>query len=186
MHTHGYAVANGHALSPNLTFNGRRSPAILSCMTDSTSPRIDLTPHWQSVQDSILQIVDLIPEDKLNYAPKEGLWNSRGIIIHVADARDQWLTHTVVDGGEYPNIWTTARTVDDLKRELARTWERLLRFLGNQSQLDAEYDDEDRNGQIVKVSGHWIAFHLLEHDIHHRAELLQRLAHLDVAHRIDF
>jgi uncharacterized damage-inducible protein DinB len=30
-----------------------------------------------------------------------------------------------------------------------------------------------------------VAFHLLEHDVHHRAELLQRLALLDVVHDID-
>jgi uncharacterized damage-inducible protein DinB len=162
------------------------SPVILSHMTDATSPRLDLTPHWQSVQDTILQVVDLIPEDMHNFTPKDNLWNSKGILIHIAATRDGWLTHTVGDGGPDTNLWTTVKSTDDIKRELSRTWERLQRFLGNQSQLDAEYDDEDRNGQIVKVTGHWIAFHLLEHDIHHRAELLQRLAHLDVVHGIDF
>ncbi|MBI5288708.1 MAG: hypothetical protein HY873_07015 [Chloroflexi bacterium] len=71
---------------------------------------------------------------------------------------------------------------DDLKRELERSYSRLQRFLANQAQLDATYTS-DWDGR--KYDGHWIAFHLLEHDIHHRAELMQRLALLDVEHRID-
>ncbi len=153
-------------------------------MTDNMFPPLAITPYWQSVQDHLLQIVDLIPEDKLNWTPKDGLWNPRGNLIHVADARDRWLADGVQDGDPYPNIWTTARTKDDLNRELTRTFERLQRFLANQAQLDGSYPDE-RNGEPVINSGHWIAFHLLEHDMHHRAELLQRLAHLDIEHGID-
>ena len=145
---------------------------------------LDICQYWGGVQEHILRTVDLLPEEKLNFTPQEDLWNSRGILIHIADARDGWLTHTVQDGEPYPNIWTTARTKDDIKRELTRTFERLQGFLGNKQQLDASYEDE-HNGGIRTVTGHWIAFHLLEHDIHHRAEVLQRLAHLGIAHEID-
>jgi uncharacterized damage-inducible protein DinB len=152
-------------------------------MAPTQLPRLDISPHWQSVQDNILSIVDKFPEDKLNWSPKPDLWNARGILIHVSDARDIWLSRDVKDGDPYPNIWTTARTRDDLKRELVRTFARLGRFLANQAQLDATYADDRENG--LTFSGHWIAFHLLEHDIHHRTELMQRLAHLDIDHGID-
>lgn len=154
-------------------------------MTSGDYPRIDLAPYWQSVQDTILQIVDLIPEDKFEWTPKAELWNARGILIHIAAARDGWLAGTIRDGGPETNLWTSIKTTEDIRRELGRTYERLLRFLSNQAQLDAMYED-DYLDEVNEVSGHWIAFHLLEHDIHHRAELLQRLAHLDVAHGIDF
>ena len=154
-------------------------------MAPDSHPLIDITPHWSSVQADIVRIVDLVPDDKMNWSPKQELWNFRGILIHVADARDGWLTRAINDGEPYPNIWTTARSKDDIRRELERTWTRLGRFLANQAQLDASYPGE-QNGQEADLSGHWIAFHLLEHDIHHRAELLQRLALLDVDHGIDF
>jgi uncharacterized damage-inducible protein DinB len=134
------------------------------------------------VQRDLLRIVDLVPDDKIDWSPKEGLWNFRGILIHVSDARDRWLADRVVDGDPYPNIWTTARSTEDLTREIVRTWERMERFLANQSQLDATYTS-DFDGR--QYTGHWIAFHLLEHDVHHRAELMQRLAMLDVEHGID-
>jgi uncharacterized damage-inducible protein DinB len=148
-------------------------------------PPINLTEHWQSVYDSIRRIIDLVPEDKWDWTPREGLWNSRGIAIHIADCRDSWLSFTVKDGEPYPNIWSTVRSTDDLRREHARAWARLQRFLASQEALDAEYED-DWDGKKVMLSGHWIAFHIFEHDVHHRAELLQRLALLGVEHDIDF
>jgi uncharacterized damage-inducible protein DinB len=150
-------------------------------MTDKTFPKLDITPYWDSVQDDLLRIVNLIPHDKMNWSPKPELWNSQGILIHVSDARDQWMTRDVQDGEPYRNLWTAARTKDDLKRELVRTYERMKRFLANQSRLDGPHQSEWRGD----YTGHWIAFHLLEHDIHHRAELMQRLALLGIEHEID-
>jgi uncharacterized damage-inducible protein DinB len=147
-------------------------------------PPIDTSPHWLTVQENLLRIVELIPDEKLNWTPKEDLWNSRGILIHISDARDRWLADRVRDGDPYPNIWTTARTRDDLKRELVRTFERLQHFIASQEQLDRVYTFDD-GGETYTRDGHYVAFHLLEHDIHHRAELLQRLALMGVQHDID-
>jgi uncharacterized damage-inducible protein DinB len=144
---------------------------------------LDIAQYWRAVQGDLLRIVDIYPDRTLSWTPKESLWNSRGILVHVSDARDRWLTRDVQDGEPYPNIWTTTRTKDDLKRELVRTFARLERFLANQAQLDRTYADERDAARTY--TGHWIAFHLLEHDIHHRAELLQRLALLDIDHGID-
>jgi uncharacterized damage-inducible protein DinB len=162
---------------------------MLGRMADGAFPRVDLSPHWQSVQESLLHLIDVIPNDKLNFTPREGLWNSRGILIHVADTRDRWLAERVQDGEPYPNIWLTARTKDDLGGEMARTFERLQRFLRDQAQLDATYRfvwDDGSVEHLEERTGHWIAFHLLEHDIHHRAELMQRLALLGIDHGLDF
>jgi uncharacterized damage-inducible protein DinB len=157
---------------------------MLGEMSETTVPPLAITPYWDSVQENLLEIVDLLPEDKLNWTPHADLWNSKGILIHVSDARDIWMSRDVQDGEPYPNIWTTARTKDDLKRELVRSYERMRRFLANQSQLDAAHHAE-YNDQVRDYDGHWIAFHLLEHDIHHRAELMQRLALLGIEHPFD-
>ena len=154
---------------------------MLCGMSEMTFPKLDITPYWDSVQENLLQIVDLLPEDKLNWTPQADLWNSKGILIHVSDARNNWMTRDVQDGEAYENIWTTTRTKDDLKRELVRSYERMRRFLANQSQLDQGHTSEWRE----QFNGHWIAFHLLEHDIHHRAELMQRLALLGIEHPFD-
>ncbi len=154
-------------------------------MPDPTFPPLDISRHWRGVQADLLRVVDLVPEDRMDWTPRGDLWNFRGILIHTADARDGWLSSVVNDGEPYPNIWLTARSPGDLRRELERTFGRLERFLSDQSRLDGSYEDEWA-GETKTVDGHWIAFHLLEHDIHHRAELLQRLALLGIDHGIDF
>ena len=92
-----------------------------------------------------------------------------------ANARDGWLRGDVKDGVIAPNVWQTVRTKAEIQGAFRRTWERLERFLADQQKLDATYADEGE-----AVTGHWIAFHLLEHDIHHRADILHYLALLGI------
>ncbi len=145
-------------------------------MTVTSSPRIDITSTWARLNEGLIRLVDYIPDDKLNWSPKEGLWNFRGILLHIADARDGWLGIDVKDGIEAPNVWQTVRTKAEVQAAYARTWARLANFLGDESKLDATYVAEDGR----QLTGHWIAFHLLEHDIHHRADIFHYLALLGI------
>ncbi len=77
--------------------------------------------------------------------------------------------------GESIDVWGTVRTKAQIKDAYARTWQRVTRFLADAAKLDATYDDGGK-----PVTGHWIAFHLLEHDIHHRADIFHYLALLGI------
>ena len=152
-------------------------------MSDAPYIKLQVDPFWQRLQNDLVRIVELVPDDKMDWTPRSELWNFRGILIHVSDVRDYWLANGVQDGEPYPNIWQTARSKDDLKRELVRTFERLTRFLNDRAQLDAQKPDPADASR--PRDGHWLAFQLLEHDIHHRSELMQRLALLGIAHGIE-
>jgi uncharacterized damage-inducible protein DinB len=117
-----------------------------------------------------------VPDDKMNWSPRPELWNFRGILLHVASARDIWLQRTVQDGIDAPDVWRTARTKAEIQQAYRRTWDRLGAFLRDSAKLDATYAGHD--GELL--SGHWIAFHLLEHDIHHRADIFHYLALLGI------
>jgi uncharacterized damage-inducible protein DinB len=145
-------------------------------MADLRWPRIDITPTWARFNADLIRLVEYIPDDKLNWSPKEGLWNFRGILIHIAATRDGWLGNDVKDGIDAPNVWQTVRTKAEVQAAYARTWERVARFLSDESKLDATYSDGDGR----QLTGHWIAFHLLEHDIHHRADIFHYLALLGI------
>jgi uncharacterized damage-inducible protein DinB len=135
------------------------------------------------MNDTLIRLVDYIPDDQINWSPKPELWNFRGILIHIAGARDGWLGGVVRDGDPAPSAYETARSKDDIKRAYRRTWERLERFLSDPAKLAATYRDEWQDDGETKsslVSGHWIAFHLLEHDIHHRADIFHYLALLGI------
>jgi uncharacterized damage-inducible protein DinB len=137
---------------------------------------VDIVPTWARFNADLIKLVDYIPDDQLNWSPKPELWNFRGILLHLADARIGWLSGTVQDSGPTERVWGRVRSKDDIKREYEVTWRRLERFVNNPAQLAATYDDEGG-----AVTGHWIAFHLLEHDIHHRADIFHYLALLGIA-----
>ena len=136
---------------------------------------IQIAPVWARFNDDLIKLVDYVPEDSLNWSPKPELWNFRGILLHIAATREGWLGGLVKLDGEPIDVWGTVRTREQVKAAYARTWTRVESFLGDPAKLDAMYDD-DRG----PVSGHWIAFHLLEHDIHHRADIFHYLALLGI------
>ena len=73
------------------------------------------------------------------------------------------------------------KTKDDVKKQLQESWVRVERFLSEQRYLDRLYEGS-RGDVDYSYSGHWIAFHLLEHDIHHRADIFHYLALLGIEH----
>jgi uncharacterized damage-inducible protein DinB len=144
-------------------------------MTADTSRGIDIGPVWARFNESLIKLVDYVPDDKINWSPKPELWNFRGILLHIAGAREGWLRHTVGMDEEWIDPYRTARTKEQIKDSYARSWQWVERFVTDRSKLDATYEDEDG-----PVTGHWIAFHLLEHDIHHRADIFHYLALLGI------
>jgi uncharacterized damage-inducible protein DinB len=136
---------------------------------------VDVVPVWARFNEKLIRLVDYVPEDQMNWSPKPELWNFRGILLHIAAAREGWLGGLVKLEGEPIDVWGAVRTKEQIKDAYAHTWKRVERFLGDASKLDASYDDDG-----TPVTGHWIAFHLLEHDIHHRADIFHYLALLGI------
>ena len=142
---------------------------------------LDITGQWAKLNDTLVALVDCIPDDKLDWSPRDDLWNFRGIVLHTIISRDNWLQAVVADGETAPDVLRNAQTRDGMKRELRRSWERVVRFISDPAKLSAAYED-DWDGETKQLSGHWIAFHLLEHDIHHRADIFHYLALLGIEH----
>jgi len=129
------------------------------------------------MNDSIIRLVDYVPDDKLDWSPRPELWNVRGILVHIATARHIWMTRDVADGEQSPDVLGDALTKDAIKRHLRISWERLYRFLSDPAKLAAGYEGAY---EPYSITGHWIAFHALEHDIHHRADIFHYLALLGI------
>lgn len=145
-----------------------------------TYPPLDITAQWGRLNDGIVRLVDYIPDDKLNWSPRPDLWNFRGILLHTCSARHTWMTRDVQDGAETPELYATQLSKEDIKTQLAGSWRRLQEgLLSRTDRLDAEYNNAFAPGTIT---GHWLAFHAIEHDIHHRADILHYLALLEIDH----
>jgi uncharacterized damage-inducible protein DinB len=136
---------------------------------------LNIASYWDAVQNDVLAIVDLVPKGQMGYSAHPGMWNFQGLLMHVADARETWLTRDIRDGARDIDIWKNVRSREEIRSALEQSYARLQAFLANKAQLDAQYHSEWRD-----FDGHWVAFHLLEHDIHHRADMLHHLAMLDI------
>ena len=140
--------------------------------------KLDFAAQWGRLNDTLVGLVDYIPEDKLDWSPRDDMWDIRTILSHVSSTRGNWLTPEGVDREE---VLATVEGKDDLKRLLRESWSKVERYLSEQRYVDRVYEGE-REGESFSYSGHWIAFHLLEHDIHHRSDIFHYLALLEIEH----
>lgn len=139
-------------------------------------PGLDILPIWARLNDGLIRLVDDVPDDRLDWSPSPQLFTFRRILLHIADARDIWLTR-MNDGVEAPPIDAATATRAQIRQAYRRTWERVEAVLRDPAKLGGVHGG-GRN--YAQVSGHWIAFHLLEHDVHHRADIFFYLALLGV------
>ena len=149
---------------------------------------LNIVPVWGRLNEQLIELIDHVPDDRLDWSPNPTLWSFYRLFLHLAEAREQWMTRRFADG----DVNTIERDLenqrpgkDELRGALRRTWERVERTIGDQVKLDATYKDLWWK-EAPLYDGHWVAFHLLEHDIHHRAEMLMYLAQLGITVRSEW
>jgi uncharacterized damage-inducible protein DinB len=148
-------------------------------MSADSSARFDILPTWMNLNGMLIALVDLVPDDSMEWSPEPELWSFRRLFLHLAEAREQWMNRAIADGEPDIDVHQNVHSKDEIKDALRRTWERIERVFADQSRLDATYRDRYWAEAPLR-DGHWIAFHLLEHDIHHRADMLLYLALLGI------
>lgn len=140
---------------------------------------LDIVPIWRRLNDDLVRLLQVVPDERLDWSPREDLWSFRRLFVHLASAREEWMTRAIDDGG-----WNTIDGRDhetdrvgkhQIEEMLRRTWERIEVVFSDQARLDATYKDKWWD-KAPLYDGHWVAFHLLEHDIHHRADMMLYLA----------
>jgi uncharacterized damage-inducible protein DinB len=139
---------------------------------------------WADLNDHLVELVDMIPQEQLDQTPSDGEWSCRQWIAHIAAARYHWMTHAVKDGGAMPRSLFEARTTEELRQHLQDSWQRIAAFIAEPAKLDALYSPPPHDPSYAdpeRFTGHYIAYHRLAHDIHHRADLLDLLAELGLA-----
>lgn len=147
-------------------------------MSDESS-RLDILPIWANLNGMLIELVDFVPDDNLQWSPMPELWSFQHLFLHLSEAREQWMNRAIADGETDIGIYENVHSKEQIKTALRDTWLRIERVFRDQARLDATYRDRYWDGAPLR-SGHWVAFHLLEHDIHHRADVLLYLALLGI------
>lgn len=157
----------------------------------SETPRLDWTPHWRMMNDNLMELVDLLPGDKLAWVPREGEWPAPLIFAHLILARHHGPIMTPDDMARIGQVPVNCQTKDGIKAELRASWGMVERFLSDPAKLDATYEGANFDGYYnddpQDYTGHYIAYHRFAHDLHHRSTIIGYLAQLGVpldGHRI--
>ena len=143
---------------------------------------LDIVPMWARVNDELIELIDVLGEERLDWSPKPELWNTRGILLHILIGRNFLMERVIDDGGTTPDLLREAQSTAGLKEQLRRAWQRMAPFLSDRERLSREYDVQLQNAGARRMSGHWLAFGHLEHDIHHRADIYHYLGLLGIEH----
>jgi len=155
-------------------------------------PRLNFAPHWQTTNENLIELIDLVPDEQLDWAPAPSEWSTRVIVTHIILARYHNPIVPGRDGAQMSDVVIDCRTKEGLKRHLRSSWEMVGSFLSDADKLDAVH--EPLTGGLAPeyvepevYDGHYIAYHRMAHDLHHRSTIIGHLNQLGISldgHRI--
>ena len=97
-------------------------------------PRLNFAPHWKMTNDNLVELIDLVPEDKLDWSPP-GEWSIRVITTHIILARYHDPIVPGRDGAQISDVVLDCRTKSGLKQHLRSSWDMVEAFLRDQAKL---------------------------------------------------
>lgn len=140
---------------------------------------LDIVAQWGRLNSGLIELLDAIPDERMDWSPQPYLWTFRHLFQHVAEAREQWMVRAINDGEPDIDVYKNVYSRDEIREAMRATWDRIERVFTDEARLDATYRDRWWK-EAPPYNGHWVAFHLLEHDIHHRADMLLYMALLGI------
>lgn len=137
---------------------------------------------WYQVQAHLTDMVDRIPEAHLEWKP-EGMQRSFGDLLrHIVETRDWWVAKVLEEPGDCKDITRdNCGDRDRIKVELERSYEQVKAVYKKWTEegLRRRYTLPDSEGAMV--TGLWVLWHVIEHDIHHRAQVMTYLRLFGIA-----
>ena len=159
-------------------------------MTERAYARLDIGRHWETMNDHLIELVDLIPDDRFDWSPREGEWSFQRILQHLILARHHGpIIDGLDEGATISAVVAGTQTKEGIKQQLRQSWDLLAEFISDQARLDADcrplavgYDAPDYYQlEPENYDGHYVAYHRLAHDLHHRGTVLDYLGQLGVS-----
>src|SRR6185503_15460009 len=131
-----------------------------------------LTRYWNSVRAGLLETIDKFRDDELNFRPFSESWSVRQVMLHIAqEERGEFACGIAQTLAEFPGDYLPGAypTRDSIKSLLESVHTLPLAYLQSLSEEDLKREIVTPWGaryRLVEMIGH-----MIEHEIHHRAEL---------------
>lgn len=124
-------------------------------------------------RDRTLKILDVIPEDFLDYKPKETPKNSdykkpRAMLAHIVGVENYWAHEKILKNPLDTKIWSfPGKSIEEIKQAMSFVRRKTLDWLEKDlsMSLDAPYSER------AKTSMSFILHHVGEHEAHHLGQI---------------
>lgn len=140
----------------------------------------DFIKYFESIRQRTIRVVQCIPEDKIDWSPKEGKMTLGDIVRHFAlSERYIFVGIAKYDKNEYPGI-------DSMKKmSYAETMDFFSKIHQETMDILRTISDEDFKKKVTTPDGakisvwKWLRA-MIEHEVHHRGALYSNLSLLDI------
>ena len=130
--------------------------------------------YWRkAIRLGLIEALEAAPDDKLDWAPAEGMIPLGMIFLHIAETSDWWYEDIMKDNPatELAFLDKKCPSKDKIAEHLEEHWARLEKlFAEDENAMKKVYEREGESWNISR-DGFWIFTHLFEHDIHHRSQI---------------
>src|SRR5688572_2165340 len=106
-------------------------------MPTKSYQRLNFAPHWEMTNDNLVELIELVPEDKLDWSPAPSEWSMRVIVTHIILARYHDPIVPRPSGSQLSDVVMDCRTKEGLVKHLRSSWEMVAAFLSDPEKLDA-------------------------------------------------
>ena len=135
---------------------------------------LEIYPYWERARKTVIQAAKMIPKGKLEWRPAKGMLTFGDILRHMVDCEEFWIHDVLLRKGGSPDrkrkdFPTAVNILKDLEGIHKKTVAALSKV--PMSSLPRKVKIE-QDGQ-VPVS--WLLWHVVEHEVHHRGQLITYL-----------
>ncbi len=130
--------------------------------------------NWRErIKPSMTQLLEMAPDDKLDWAPGKEMITLGMLFLHIAEASDWWYDE-IMKGKEsielaFPDKKCPPKA--EIKKHMDDHWSRLERFFGEEEDILENTYEKKLETRTISKNGYWIFMHLFEHDIHHHSQI---------------
>ncbi len=139
----------------------------------------DFIDYFSSVRRRTLNYAGVIPNDRLNWSPREGEFTCADILRHIAAGEKMFVGVVTQSKWKYDGHGGDQRSLAELLAHLDRTHREAMEAL--QSLPDSELDQTRPalEGNTQVRAWRWLMA-MVEHEIHHRGQLAMYLMLMEI------
>jgi len=135
----------------------------------------ELYPHWEPVRRQTLVFLRRLSPAPLTWTPQPGVSSIGEKLLHVAQVEDYWFRHHIEGQplrpsyalADFPDMAAIQSLIDHVHADAERVLEPLA--------PDQLTQAVGPHGQKLRRSLGWIIWHVVEHEVYHRGQIMTLL-----------